>query len=129
MPEQPVDPIAKLARFTPAPAGPDRDAVLFAAGRASVRRSWRWPAVAGLLAVSQAVTLFVLWPSVRTETATVAAVVQESSATEFVPPASPAPGSIIWYRSEDRLPPSPGVSPDALAVNGPPMLAGKRVLD
>lgn len=54
--------IGKLARFTPAAV--DRDAMLFAAGRASVRpsRSWKW--ATAVLAVSQAVTLAVwLWPA------------------------------------------------------------------
>ncbi|WP_088251769.1 hypothetical protein [Fimbriiglobus ruber] len=55
------DPVANhLARFTPTSTGIDRDALLFAAGRASARpaRGWRsWRTVAGLLALSQTATL------------------------------------------------------------------------
>ena len=49
-----VDPIARLAKFTPAAGGLDRDAVVFAAGRASVRHGPVWPALAGALALSWA---------------------------------------------------------------------------
>jgi hypothetical protein len=56
----PEDVTAKLAAFTP--TGLDRDAVLFAAGKAAGRRSvWKW--LAATLAVSNAVTLAALaWP-------------------------------------------------------------------
>ncbi len=55
------DVIGKLARFTPGAV--DRDAMLFAAGRASVKppRFWKWAAL-GLL-LSQIVTLGLwFWP-------------------------------------------------------------------
>ena len=56
-----TDPVAALGQFTP--AGPNRDELLFAAGRAAARPSRWWRAVAELLAVTQAVTLAVwLWP-------------------------------------------------------------------
>jgi hypothetical protein len=42
---------AALAAVGPAPARLDRDALMYAAGRRSVRRDWRWPALAGVLAV------------------------------------------------------------------------------
>ena len=47
----------KLTRFSPSPGGLDRDAILFAAGRASSRSRRLWPAIAGVLAVTQAITL------------------------------------------------------------------------
>jgi hypothetical protein len=57
------EPLAeRLSRFTPNTAGLDRDALLFAAGRASVRPSRRWQGLAGALAVSQLLTVFCLWP-------------------------------------------------------------------
>lgn len=57
------EPLAeRLSRFTPDAAGLDRDALLFAAGRASVRPSRRWQALAGVLAASQLLTLVFLWP-------------------------------------------------------------------
>jgi hypothetical protein len=57
------EPLAEpLSRFTPDGTALDRDALLFAAGRASVRpRRW-WMAVAGTLAVTQLLTLALLWP-------------------------------------------------------------------
>ena len=59
------DVVAKrLSQFTPDGTGLDRDAVLFAAGRASARPNRPWIALASLLAVSQLATLAVfLWPS------------------------------------------------------------------
>jgi hypothetical protein len=52
----------RLSRFTPDGGALDRDAVLFAAGRASARPSRRWVALAGGLAASQLLTLVLLWP-------------------------------------------------------------------
>jgi hypothetical protein len=57
------EPLPKgLNRFTPNPGGLDRDALLFAAGRASARTSRVWKVAAGALAVSQLLTLMLLWP-------------------------------------------------------------------
>ena len=57
------EPLAeRLSRFTPNVSGLDRDALLFAAGRASVRPSRYWQAFAGVLAASQVMTLVCLWP-------------------------------------------------------------------
>jgi hypothetical protein len=50
----------RLARFTPDASALDRDALMFAAGRASVRTGRFWPCLAGLLAAAQAVTLTLL---------------------------------------------------------------------
>jgi hypothetical protein len=52
----------RLSRFTPDGAGLDRDALLFAAGRASARPGRSWMALAGALAASQVLTLVFLWP-------------------------------------------------------------------
>jgi hypothetical protein len=51
----------RLSRFTPDTAGLDREALLFAAGRASARADRRWIGVAAALAVSQLLTLAILW--------------------------------------------------------------------
>jgi hypothetical protein len=57
------EPLAeRLSRFTPDGTGLDRDALLFAAGRASVRPRRAWPLLAALLAASQVLTLALLWP-------------------------------------------------------------------
>ena len=57
------EPLAeRLSRFTPDAGKLDRDALLFAAGRASARPGRRWMALAGALAASQLLTLLFLWP-------------------------------------------------------------------
>lgn len=57
------EPLAEhLSRFTPDATGLDRDALLFAAGRASARANRTWQALAGTLVLSQVVTLVWLWP-------------------------------------------------------------------
>src|SRR6185369_6958524 len=53
----------RLSRFTPDASGLDRDALLFEAGRASARPSWRWKGLAAALAASQLLTLWLLWPA------------------------------------------------------------------
>lgn len=52
-----------LTGFTPDGTGLDRDGLLFAAGKASVRPNRGWRAATGLLAASQMLTLFLLWPA------------------------------------------------------------------
>jgi len=49
-----------LSRFTPDAGRLDRDALLFAAGRASARPGRRWRAVATLLAATQTLSLWTL---------------------------------------------------------------------
>jgi hypothetical protein len=58
-PEMNVDPLAqKLARFTPDGSGLDRDALIFQAGRASVRPRPIWPIAVVLLTIAQSLTLY-----------------------------------------------------------------------
>jgi hypothetical protein len=52
----------RLSRLTPEGSGIDRDALIFAAGKASVRRGRLWPALAGTLAACQVLTLALPWP-------------------------------------------------------------------
>jgi hypothetical protein len=54
--------LERLSRFTPDGSGLDRDALLFAAGRASVRPHRGWIVAAGALAACQLLTLALLWP-------------------------------------------------------------------
>ena len=54
--------LERLSRFTPDAGGLDRDALLFAAGRNSVRPNRGWVTVASLLAATQALSLVLLWP-------------------------------------------------------------------
>jgi hypothetical protein len=51
----------QLKRFTPDRGGLDREALLFAAGRASTRANRRWMVLAGALAACQLVSLGLLW--------------------------------------------------------------------
>lgn len=52
----------QLSQFTPDGAGLDRDALLFAAGRASARPNRGWMALAGSLAACQVMTCVLFWP-------------------------------------------------------------------
>ena len=54
--------LERLSRFTPDTGGLDRDALLFAAGKASARPDHRWVVLAALLANTQIVSLVLLWP-------------------------------------------------------------------
>jgi hypothetical protein len=54
--------LERLSRFTPDAGGLDRDALLFAAGRGSVRPNRGWITLATLLASTQVLSLVLLWP-------------------------------------------------------------------
>ena len=54
--------LERLTRFTPDAGRLDRDALIFAAGRASARPNRGWIALAALLVGSQALSLAFLWP-------------------------------------------------------------------
>jgi hypothetical protein len=54
--------LERLSQFTPDASGLDRDALLFAAGRNSVRSRRIWMTLAFLLATTQALSLVFLWP-------------------------------------------------------------------
>ena len=54
--------LKRLTSFTPDAGGLNRDALLFAAGRSSVRSNRGWKTLAGLLAGTQALSLVLLWP-------------------------------------------------------------------
>ena len=54
--------LERLSRFTPDAGGLDRDALLFAAGRASARPNRGWITLAALLANTQILSLVLLWP-------------------------------------------------------------------
>ena len=91
------EPLAEsLSRFTPNAAELNRDALLFAAGRASVRPSRGWQAVAGVLAASQLLTFVCLWP--RT------------------PAPTPAPTATPYAASGPMPEPAPRPDPSALQV-------------
>ncbi len=92
--------LERLSRFTPDAGGLDRDALLFAAGRNSVRPNRGWVAAASLLAATQAMSLALLWPrpSPPTSSATM------SIATSLVPGrALEHPGSEAFPSPPDQL--------------------------
>ena len=91
--------LERLSRFTPDAGRLDRDALLFAAGRASARPNRGWMTLASLLAGSQALSLALLLPhsspSVEKSTVFIAGVPAPSAAPE--PPANEASAhSGLW---------------------------------
>ena len=84
--------LERLSLFTPDAGRLDRDALLFAAGRASTRPNRGWMTLASLLAGTQALSLALLLPhsspSVEKSTVSIASVPAPSAAPE--PPASGA---------------------------------------
>jgi hypothetical protein len=89
-----------LSRFTPDAGTLDRDALIFAAARASVRPSRGLKIVACLLAGTQALSLVFLWPKSNHPggdvSVNVAAAPVTSPALEPRPGAPPANNSGVW---------------------------------
>ncbi|HEY7154727.1 MAG TPA: hypothetical protein VH575_12265 [Gemmataceae bacterium] len=120
------EPLAeRLSRFTPDGMGLDRDALLFAAGRASARPSRRWQALAAALAASQLLTLVCLWP--HTPPSAPPAVVAEQPPVAPEPPAAPDPSALSVLRERlladdgDKWPSS--VSDGPMVPDDPPLHA------
>jgi hypothetical protein len=90
----------RLSRFTPDASGLDRDALLFAAGRASVRPGKRWMAIAGALAASQLLTLLFLWP--RQPEAAPLGIPTPAIAVESESPLAP-PDPSSWIALRERV--------------------------
>ena len=121
------EPLAEhLSRFTPDPGDLDRDAVLFAAGRASARPDRRWPALVGALATCQVLTLVLLWPEPVPAPERMPTAAAPSSTRPEAPRSDPAE---LWALSrrvlgsgrDDLPPPTPG---EGLTPDGPPLRAG-----
>lgn len=125
-----TDPIAKLETFT-LPA-PNRDELLFAAGRASARVGRWWKALTGLLAVTQTVTLGVLfWPTGEAPPPRPPAVgpsvvtpVQPAETEPPVPVSPPDPSSYLAMRYRDGFPESPERVAAGPTRQSPPLTAG-----
>jgi hypothetical protein len=121
------EPLAKhLSRFTPDGTGLDRDALLFAAGRASARPNRRWQALAAALAASQLLTLVCLWPHTPPPSAPPATVAKQPTVAPEPPPAAPDPSALSVLR--DRLLADDGdwpssVSDGPLVPDDPPLRA------
>jgi hypothetical protein len=100
------EPLAeRLSHFTPDGSSLDRDALLFAAGQASVRPVRRWAVLTGALAASQLLTLLLLWPR-----------------TPLTTPLPPTDVPLAIERNEQSAPPDPSalwsLRERALALEG-----------
>jgi hypothetical protein len=118
----------RLSRFTPDPGGLDRDALLFAAGRAAARPARAWVVLSAVLALSQALTLVLLWPRAQPPQAAPSAPPVTAPAAEPTPPASEeGPTQLgalrrgLLRRGGDDLPPAAAV--ESLIESGPPLHA------
>jgi hypothetical protein len=115
-----------LSKLTPDGAALDRDALLFAAGRASARPNRRWQAVAGTLAACQLLTLALLWSRPVPPDLPVAATTSTDTPATMRPTEPPEPAS-LWelraqaFASEGALPVPPPV--DDLLAPDPPLRA------
>jgi hypothetical protein len=114
--------LERLSRFTPDAGSVDRDALLFATGRASARPNRRWIALAAALATTQVLSLVLLWPHATPPSA--GSPIQVAGAPSVSPEPSPLPnsGALLARRSleseaEDR--PETGTFIDS----GPPLRA------
>jgi hypothetical protein len=107
--------IERLTQFTPDGGRLDRDALLFAAGRASVRPSRGWRALAAALAASQLLTMtLILWPREAApapephwEAAPIVTVTPTPSTPEPLPPISEGSGTwalLQLLESNGKLP-------------------------
>lgn len=117
----------RLSRFTPNASGLNRDALLFAAGRASIRPQRRWQMLSGVLAACWLLTFVSLWP--RTPTPTPAAVPLASHpSTDRMPEEEPSPTpSSQWtprtnLLSIDVEKPEP-LGDEPMVPSGPPLRA------
>ena len=129
------EPLAEsLSRFTPDGTGLDRDALLFAAGRASARPNRCWRALAGTLAASQLLTLVFLWPRpappaappfVAAPAPTVEAPLPPTAVERPLPLADDTPGLVALCErvlaADGDLPSPPPV--ERLLPPGPPLRA------
>ncbi len=123
-----TDPISALSKFTP--AGPHRDDLLFAAGRASVRPSRWWKWATAFLAVTQAVTITArLWPNAEPAAVPISPPVVVPDPEPVAPPSPPEPYSYLALLHRDGDP-----EPRERFAPGPdrptrPLTAGSRQFD
>jgi hypothetical protein len=114
--------LERMSRFTPDAGRVNRDALLFATGRASARPNRAWIALAGALMATQALSLALLWPHSTLPGA--GSPVQVANAPSAAPeqPALPNPGVLLArhsleWETDDR--PDTGTFVDS----GPPLRA------
>jgi hypothetical protein len=117
--------VESLSRFTASASGLNRDAILFAAGRASARPNRGWMALAGVLASFQLLTLLFLWPrATSVMNSSDVPVAQTETKPDLVDdikqhsPASPNTAE-IWTRNRQMLMTSDVELPPPVASAGP----------
>jgi hypothetical protein len=121
--------LERLSRFTPDAGRLDRDALLFAAGRASARPNRGWMTLASLLAGTQALSLALLWPRPGLPAAGLNGLVAGATAqpATIEPPSSqPSVNSGAWSARHRLLESEtePGPSRDVTFIDsGPPLRA------
>jgi hypothetical protein len=129
-----TDPITPLSKLTP--AAPNRDELLFAAGRATARPNRWWKLAVGALAVSQVATLTVwLWP--RAEPVAVPAPVPVLPAPAVSPPVDadvepstpPDPQSYLAFMLREGEPVRSERAPVVPDRPARPLTAGSRQFD
>jgi hypothetical protein len=120
-----------LSRFTPDRGGLDRDALLFAGGQASARRSTKnWGVLVGTLAACQVLTLVLLWqssqppsvPYVEARPAGVNQTAADSPVHEGDPTGLLALTRQVMKSDDSDLPPQAGA--ESLVIEPTPLRAG-----
>jgi hypothetical protein len=123
--------LERLSRFKPDAGGLDRDALLFAAGRASARPNRGWVALAALLANTQILSLVLFWPRIAPQegglTVAVAVPPVPLPSAPLEPPTSEAWASArLWSARHRRLAPEAEDRPTGdvtFIESGPPLRA------
>jgi hypothetical protein len=119
----------RVSQFTPSAAGLDRDALLFAAGRASARPNRALIALATVLTSTQVLLFVFLWarPTAPTDRSFVAVVARPSAPVTVDPEFSrPGAGPGTWPTRRGLLDPEIANPPDdtvSLIDSGPPLRA------
>jgi hypothetical protein len=121
--------LERLSRFTPDARGLDRDALLFAAGRASVRPNRGWMTLATAMTCSQVLSLVLLWPRPsppegRLTVATAIDPIPSAAATGEPGTTNESASSGTWSTRHKLLDSEPDDVPDdtvSLIESGPPL--------
>jgi hypothetical protein len=115
--------LERLSRFTPDGSALERDALLFAAGQAAGRRGRGWKTLAATLAVTQVLSLALLWPRSELPQQPAARPVEPAIQSEMLPGEPPG-----YLKLRDQALVSEGnlklpVTVDNLAPADPPLHA------
>jgi hypothetical protein len=118
--------IERLSRFTPDAGALDRDALLFAAGRASAHPNRVWITLSGALAAAWVLTLVVLWPHPAPPSASLPLPPPAAPSEPPVPEFSETPG--LWSAHHRLLDSEPEERPSPADTGrfvdtGPPLRA------